>query len=302
MAAWAGFQSVAPTCPRPGMLPGSQMTLQGPSLGPPGYGGTLQSDLAWLRQGWTIQNRNHTGKKTMADKILSQKIHLLAFERKLDQTIMSKRLDIQEALKRQLLEDSALSKYDATKQKRKFSSFKSLVIELDKDLYGPDNHMQGDVNVRCTVLLILNYQPSQFKLDPCLAWHPHPDPSSDHSSTIFDSQPMKFSEVPQQLHALLMTPEPIIINHTACYDTDVKIHETTEMINLLKTQQKFLLSFARDPQGFINDWLQSQYQDLKTMTDFYFQPWTQETVCQYFYSKVRKQQLELDMEQQNCSR
>lgn len=41
----------------------------------------------------------------------------------------------------QLLEDSALSKYDATKQKRKFSSFKSLVIELDKDLYGPDNHM-----------------------------------------------------------------------------------------------------------------------------------------------------------------
>lgn len=32
-------------------------------------------------------------------------------------------------------------KYEA-KQKRKFSSFfKSLVIELDKDLYGPDNHL-----------------------------------------------------------------------------------------------------------------------------------------------------------------
>lgn len=29
-----------------------------------------------------------------------------------------------------------------SKQKRKFSSFfKSLVIELDKDLYGPDNHL-----------------------------------------------------------------------------------------------------------------------------------------------------------------
>lgn len=28
------------------------------------------------------------------------------------------------------------------KQKKKFSSFfKSLVIELDKDLYGPDNHL-----------------------------------------------------------------------------------------------------------------------------------------------------------------
>ena len=35
-----------------------------------------------------------------------------------------------------------------SKQKRKFSSFfKSLVIELDKDLYGPDNHL---VEVRKT--------------------------------------------------------------------------------------------------------------------------------------------------------
>lgn len=59
-----------------------------------------------------------------------------------------------------------------------------------------------------------------------------------------------------------------------------------------------MLSFARDPQGFINDWLQSQCRDLKTMTDvvgnpeeerraeFYFQPWAQEAVCRYFYSKV----------------
>ena len=32
-------------------------------------------------------------------------------------------------------------KYES-KQKRKFSSFfKSLVIELDKELYGPDNHL-----------------------------------------------------------------------------------------------------------------------------------------------------------------
>ncbi len=31
---------------------------------------------------------------------------------------------------------------DPNKAKRKFSSFfKSLVIELDKDLYGPDNHL-----------------------------------------------------------------------------------------------------------------------------------------------------------------
>ncbi|KAL2293783.1 hypothetical protein Nmel_018847, partial [Mimus melanotis] len=276
----------------------------------------------------------------MADKILPQRIRelvpesqaymdLLAFERKLDQTIMRKRLDIQEALKRPIKQKRKLRIFisntfnpaksdaedgegtvaswelrvegrlleDATKQKRKFSSFfKSLVIELDKDLYGPDNHLvewhrtattqetdgfqvkrPGDVNVRCTVLLMLDYQ-------------------------IFESQRMKFSEIPQRLHALLMPPEPIIINHvisvdpndqkkTACYDIDVevddtlktqmnsfllstasqqeiaaldnKIHETIETINQLKTQREFMLSFARDPQGFINDWLQSQCRDLK---------------------------------------
>lgn len=449
--------------PRPGMLPGSRMTPQGPSMGPPGYGGNpsvrpglAQSGMDQSRkrpapqqiqqvQQQAVQNRNHNAKKKkMADKILPQRIRelvpesqaymdLLAFERKLDQTIMRKRLDIQEALKRpikqkrklrifisntfnpaksdaedgegtvaswelrvegRLLEDAALSKYDATKQKRKFSSFfKSLVIELDKDLYGPDNHLvewhrtattqetdgfqvkrPGDVNVRCTVLLMLDYQPPQFKLDPRLArllgihtqtrpviiqalWqyiktHKLQDPHErefvlcdKYLQQIFESQRMKFSEIPQRLHALLMPPEPIIINHvisvdpndqkkTACYDIDVevddtlktqmnsfllstasqqeiatldnKIHETIETINQLKTQREFMLSFARDPQGFINDWLQSQCRDLKTMTDvvgnpeeerraeFYFQPWAQEAVCRYFYSKVQQRRQELE--------
>ena len=118
---------------------------------------------------------------------------LLAFERKLDSTIMRKRLDIQEALKRPMKQKRKLrifisntsfpaaketqpgpdgtpqddgtgnssggattawelrvegrlideeKKVDPSKSKRKFSSFfKSLVIELDKDLYGPDNHL-----------------------------------------------------------------------------------------------------------------------------------------------------------------
>uniref|UniRef100_A0A8D0C8S9 SWI/SNF related BAF chromatin remodeling complex subunit D1 n=1 Tax=Salvator merianae TaxID=96440 RepID=A0A8D0C8S9_SALMN len=408
--------------PRPGMLPGSRMTPQGPAMGPPGYGGSpsvrpgmAQSGMDQSRkrpapqqiqqvQQQSVQNRNHNAKKKkMADKILPQRIRelvpesqaymdLLAFERKLDQTIMRKRLDIQEALKRPI--KSALSKYDATKQKRKFSSFfKSLVIELDKDLYGPDNHLvewhrtattqetdgfqvkrPGDVNVRCTVLLMLDYQPPQFKLDPRLArllgihtqtrpviiqalWqyiktHKLQDPHEreyvicdKYLQQIFESQRMKFSEIPQRLHALLMPPEPIIINHvisvdpndqkkTACYDIDVevddtlktqmnsfllstasqqeiaaldnKIHETIETINQLKTQREFMLSFARDPQGFINDWLQSQCRDLKAMTDvvgnpeeerraeFYFQPWAQEAVCRYFYSKVQQRRQELE--------
>lgn len=168
----------------------------------------------------------------MADKILPQRIRelvpesqaymdLLAFERKLDQTIMRKRVDIQEALKRPMKQKRKLRLYisntfnpakpdaedsdgsiaswelrvegklldDPSKQKRKFSSFfKSLVIELDKDLYGPDNHLvewhrtpttqetdgfqvkrPGDLSVRCTLLLMLDYQPPQFKLDPRLA-------------------------------------------------------------------------------------------------------------------------------------
>uniref|UniRef100_A0A7N6BVW0 DM2 domain-containing protein n=1 Tax=Anabas testudineus TaxID=64144 RepID=A0A7N6BVW0_ANATE len=403
---------------RPGMPPSSRMTPQGPAMGPPGYGSSPVSRPGMpgvmdpsrkrpvpqqIQQVQQQQNRNHTKKKKMADKILPQRIRelvpesqaymdLLAFERKLDQTIMRKRLDIQEALKRPI--KTAVSKYEATKQKRKFSSFfKSLVIELDKDLYGPDNHLvewhrtattqetdgfqvkrPGDVGVRCTVLLMLDYQPPQFKLDPRLArmlgihtqtrpviiqalWqyvktHKLQDPHErefincdKYLQQIFETQRMKFSEIPQRLHALLMPPEPIIINHvisvdpndqkkTACYDIDVevddtlktqmnsfllstasqqeiagldnKIHETIETINQLKTQREFMLSFARDPQGFINDWLQSQCRDLKTMTDvvgnpeeerraeFYYQPWAQEAVCRYFYSKVQQRRQELE--------
>uniref|UniRef100_A0A8C9V735 SWI/SNF related BAF chromatin remodeling complex subunit D1 n=1 Tax=Scleropages formosus TaxID=113540 RepID=A0A8C9V735_SCLFO len=392
---------------------------QGPAMGPPSYGASPVSrpgmplvdpvrkrpappQIQQVQQP-AAQSRHHTKKKKIADKILPQRIRdlvpesqaymdLLVFERKLDQTIMRKRLDIQEALKRPI--KTGVSKYEATKQKRKFSSFfKSLVIELDKDLYGPDNHLvewhrtattqetdgfqvkrPGDVNVRCTVLLMLDYQPPQFKLDPRLArvlgihtqtrpviiqalWqyvktHKLQDPHErelincdKYLQQIFETQRMKFSEIPQRLHALLMPPEPIIINHiisvdpndqkkTACYDIDVevddtlktqmnsfllstasqqeianldhKIHETIETISQLKTQREFMLSFARDPQGFINDWLQSQCRDLKTMTDvvgnpeeermaeFYFQPWAQEAVCRYFYSKVQQRRQELE--------
>lgn len=47
------------------------------------------------------------------------------------------------------------------------------------------------------------------------------------------------------------------------FSDSAQIHETIETINQLKTQREFMLSFARDPQGFINDWLQSQCRDLK---------------------------------------
>ena len=173
-------------------------------------------------------------KKKLADKILPQKVRelvpesqaymdLLAFERKLDSTIMRKRLDIQEALKRPMKQKKKLRIFisnttfpakegeegsvaswemrvegrlmeedkvaEPSKNKKKCSSFfKSLVIELDKDMYGPDNHLvewhrttttqetdgfqvkrPGDKTVKCTILLLLDYQPLQFKLDQRLA-------------------------------------------------------------------------------------------------------------------------------------
>uniref|UniRef100_A0A4W5NCJ5 SWI/SNF related BAF chromatin remodeling complex subunit D3b n=1 Tax=Hucho hucho TaxID=62062 RepID=A0A4W5NCJ5_9TELE len=376
-------------------------------------------------------------RRKMADKILPQRIRelvpesqaymdLLAFERKLDQTIMRKRVDIQEALKRPMKQKRKLRLYisntfnpakpdaddsdgsiaswelrvegklldDPGKLKRKFSSFfKSLVIELDKDLYGPDNHLvewhrtpttqetdgfqvkrPGDVSVRCTLLLMLDYQPPQFKLDPRLArllgihtqtrsciiqalWqyvktnklqdsHDKEFINCDkYFQQIFDCPRLKFSEIPQRLTNLLLPPDPIVINHvisvdpndqkkTACYDIDVevedplksqmssfllstanqqeiasldnKIHETIESINQLKIQRDFMLSFSRDPKGYIQDWLKSQSRDLKLMTDvvgnpeeerraeFYHEPWSQEAVSRYFYSKIQQRRQELE--------
>ena len=42
-----------------------------------------------------------------------------------------------------------------------------------------------------------------------------------------------------------------------------QIHETVETINQLKTSREFFLSFTKNPQEFINNWLISQSRDLK---------------------------------------
>ncbi|XP_042883353.1 brahma-associated protein of 60 kDa-like isoform X2 [Penaeus japonicus] len=433
-----------PTMPS---TPGSKRPATSSSSKSGGGGGNTPSSGGpqSASQGGVSADYSHSSskkKKKLAEKILPQKVRdlvpesqaymdLLAFERKLDATIMRKRLDIQEALKRpmkvkkklrifisntfyparaeggdgddasvaswelrvegRLLEDH---KNDPSKLKRKFSSFfKSLVIELDKDLYGPDNHLvewhrtattqetdgfqvkrPGDKNVRCTILLLLDYQPHQFKLDPRLArllgvhtqtrpviitalWqyikthklqdaHEREYINCDkYLEQIFGVPRMKFAEIPGRLNQLLFPPDPIVINHTisvegadqkktSCYDIDVevddnlktqmnnfllstnsqqdiqtldtKIHETVETINSLKTNREFYLSFAKDPQQFIQKWLISQNRDLKTMTDvvgnpeeerraqYYFQPWMHEAVNRYFYSKIQQKRAELE--------
>lgn len=450
--------------PRPGFTPTPNMGTSGggiiqrppqapypPMRGniptPPGAKRPADNRNAMQPKGTEYSHSTSKKKKKLADKILPQKVRdlvpesqaymdLLAFERKLDATIIRKRLDIQEALKRPMKQKRKLrifisntfypakepaegaegagqegsvaswelrvegrllddSKNDPNKIKRKFSSFfKSLVIELDKDLYGPDNHLvewhrtlntqetdgfqvkrPGDKNVRCTILLLLDYQPLQFKLDPRLARllgvHTQTRPviisalwqyikthrlqdahereyivCDKYLEQIFSCSRMKFAEIPQRLNPLLHPPDPIVINHvisveggaeskqTACYDIDVevddtlktqmnsfllstasqqeiqgldtKIHETVETINQLKTNREFFLSFAKDPQQFIHKWVVSQSRDLKTMTDvvgnpeeerrsdFFYQPWAQEAVCRYFYTKVQQKRAELE--------
>ncbi|XP_077595899.1 SWI/SNF-related matrix-associated actin-dependent regulator of chromatin subfamily D member 2 [Stigmatopora nigra] len=283
-------------------------------------------------------HRRSVKRRKMADKVLPQRIRelvpesqaymdLLAFERKLDQTIARKRMEIQEAIKKPIMQKRKLRIYisntytpckpegdeaekvsswelrvegklleEPGKQKRKFSSFfKSLVIELDKELYGPDNHLvewhrmpttqetdgfqvkrPGDVNVKCTLLLMLDHQPLQYKLDLRLArllgvhtqtranimqalWlyikknklqdsHDKEYINCNHYfKKIFGCFRMRFSEIPMKLAGLLQHPDPIMINHmisvdpndqkkTACYDIDVEVDDP------LKSQMSSFLS------------------------------------------------------------
>uniref|UniRef100_A0A8D2MKH6 DM2 domain-containing protein n=1 Tax=Zonotrichia albicollis TaxID=44394 RepID=A0A8D2MKH6_ZONAL len=308
-------------------------------------------------------------RRKMADKVLPQRIRelvpesqaymdLLAFERKLDQTIARKRMEIQEAIKKPLTQKRKLRIYisntftpakeegeggervaswelrvegklleDPSKQKRKFSSFfKSLVIELDKELYGPDNHLvewhrmpttqetdgfqvkrPGDVNVKCTLLLMLDHQPPQYKLDPRLArllgvhtqtrasimqalwlYIKHNKLQDSHEKEfincnryfrqIFNCVRMRFSEIPMKLAGLLQHPDPIIINHTisvdpndqkktACYDIDVEVDDP------LKAQMSNFLASTTNQQEIasldakIHETIESINQ-LKTQRDF----------------------------------
>uniref|UniRef100_A0A4W5NJU1 SWI/SNF related BAF chromatin remodeling complex subunit D3b n=1 Tax=Hucho hucho TaxID=62062 RepID=A0A4W5NJU1_9TELE len=415
---------------RPGMPSGARMPHQGAPMGPPGppFGGSPA-----VRPGLPAPVMEPSRKRPAPSQQVQQQqnvqnrirelvpesqayMDLLAFERKLDQTIMRKRVDIQEALKRPMKQKRKLRLYisntfnpakpdaddsdgsiaswelrvegklldDPGKLKRKFSSFfKSLVIELDKDLYGPDNHLvewhrtpttqetdgfqvkrPGDVSVRCTLLLMLDYQPPQFKLDPRLArllgihtqtrsciiqalWqYVKTNKLQDSHDKEFINCDKYFQQVDDTLLLLpccCFVPNGIIFpiyvdpndqKKTACYDIDVevedplksqmssfllstanqqeiasldnKIHETIESINQLKIQRDFMLSFSRDPKGYIQDWLKSQSRDLKLMTDvvgnpeeerraeFYHEPWSQEAVSRYFYSKIQQRRQELE--------
>lgn len=139
---------------------------------------------------------------------------MLDLERRIDFNIKRRTLDFQEYVKRPLRVSKNLRLFltnifynqqdgapswelrvegrlidDMNLPRRKFSSFfKSLVIELDSTIYGPDNHLvewhrtpttsetdgfqvrrPGDLPVKCTILFQLEHQPPHFKIDPKLA-------------------------------------------------------------------------------------------------------------------------------------
>ncbi|XP_061666470.1 SWI/SNF-related matrix-associated actin-dependent regulator of chromatin subfamily D member 2 isoform X2 [Syngnathoides biaculeatus] len=337
-----------------GQLPGPSYCGSGvparPGMRPPAAADNSRKRLFHHQQQQQQQqealggHRRGAKRRKMADKVLPQRIRdlvpesqaymdLLAFERKLDQTIARKRMEIQEAIKKPIMQKRKLRIYisntytpckpdgneadkvsswelrvegklleEPGKQKRKFSSFfKSLVIELDKELYGPDNHLvewhrmpttqetdgfqvkrPGDVNVKCTLLLMLDHQPPQYKLDLRLArllgvhtqtrasimqalWlyiknnklqdsHEKEYINCNHYfRKIFCCSRMRFSEIPMKLAGLLQHPDPIVINHmisvdpndqkkTACYDIDVEVDDP------LKTQMSSFLSSTTNQQ------------------------------------------------------
>ena len=85
-----------------------------------------------------------------------------------------------------------------------------------------------------------------------------------------------------------------------------KINENIELVNQLRLNREFFLSFSEDPQDFIYKWIVSQSRDLKAMKDlngnseeeryagYYQESWTGEAVSRYVYNKVQQKRAELE--------
>lgn len=128
------------------------------------------------------------------------------------------------------------------------------------------------------------------------------DPSDQKKTACYDIDVEVEEPLKGQMSSFLLSTA----NQQEISALDSKIHETIESINQLKIQRDFMLSFSRDPKGYIQDLLRSQSRDLKVMTDvagnpeeerraeFYHQPWSQEAVSRYFYCKIQQRRQELE--------
>jgi SWI/SNF-related matrix-associated actin-dependent regulator of chromatin subfamily D len=137
--------------------------------------------------------------------------------------------------------------------------------------------MIGTKEVKCSIFLMLDYQPPQFKLSEqlskVLGVHTESRPkiitslwqyvknnklqdsdereyinNDKYLQEIFNCPRMKFCEIPQRLQAHLLPPDPIVINYVIdpakpeskkpmCYD--IEVHQDDNVRDLM---QNFLLS------------------------------------------------------------
>lgn len=85
------------------------------------------------------------------------------------------------------------------------------------------------------------------------------DPSDQKKTACYDIDVEVEEPLKGQMSSFLLSTA----NQQEISALDSKIHETIESINQLKIQRDFMLSFSRDPKGYIQDLLRSQSRDLK---------------------------------------
>lgn len=85
------------------------------------------------------------------------------------------------------------------------------------------------------------------------------DPSDQKKTACYDIDVEVEEPLKGQMSSFLLSTA----NQQEISALDSKIHETIESINQLKIQRDFMLSFSRDPKGYVQDLLRSQSRDLK---------------------------------------
>ncbi|KAG7269558.1 hypothetical protein CRUP_029827 [Coryphaenoides rupestris] len=264
---------------RPGMPSGARMPHQGAPMGPPGppYGASpavrpglpapvIEASRKRPAPSQQVQQQaaqNRTRKKPIRELVPESQAYmdLLAFERKLDQTIMRKRVDIQEALKRPM-------KWHRTPTTQETDGFQV--------------KRPGD--------------PPQFKLDPRLArlLGIHTQTRSCIIQALWQYRLTNLLLPPDPIvinHVISVDPNDQ--KKTACYDIDVEVEDP------LKSQMSsFLLSTANQQEiASLDNKLMTDVvgnPEEERRAEFYHEPWSQEAVSRYFYCKIQQRRQELE--------
>ncbi|KAG8906426.1 SWI/SNF complex component snf12 [Tulasnella sp. 403] len=190
---------------------------------------------------------------------------------------------------------------------RKFSSFlKSMVVEFDMDpaLYAESNIVEwhrfpaqppqdgfeikrkGDLSIKARVLLHLEHKPEHFKVT---------QPLSDIISVKEDTRVgivaalwnyIKINGLQDKVHPTTIKFDQKLLS----------IAQAAQAVRNSKLKRDFLLSFAENPQKFIQTWIASQARDLEVIlgddnrgvrdedlrrSDFFRLPWVREAVQIY---------------------